>query len=203
LKRTPRRLALLEAHRFQPTQNPFRDWNMVKDPHSPGFSSFNQPKTLSGIETAELQMKLGIQLEFQPTQNPFRDWNLQNLNGMTDAELVSTNPKPFQGLKRFKIRMLIAYNLRFNQPKTLSGIETCRMYLRPLKIHGFQPTQNPFRDWNTKSLLSRKVDRTIGNGVGVSTNPKPFQGLKHKVLVEQCPSPVFQPTQNPFRDWNG
>jgi len=40
------------------------------------------------------------------------------------ASWASTNPKPFQGLKRLVLCGAIAALVGFNQPKTLSGIET-------------------------------------------------------------------------------
>jgi len=60
----------------------------------------------------------------------------------------------------------------FNQPKTLSGIETNII--------------------NALEMLPLKL---------ASTNPKPFQGLKQPASAFPDPLVFWlQPTQNPFRD---
>jgi len=84
-------------------------------------SGFNQPKTLSGIETNRL---------LRP--------------GVGRGDRASTNPKPFQGLKHVNIGDRVRL-VGFNQPKTLSGIETRKMMQRAATL-SLQPTQNPFRD---------------------------------------------------------
>jgi len=59
----------------------------------------------------------------------------------------------------------------FNQPKTLSGIETI--------------------------ASADQIDRLDA----ASTNPKPFQGLKPQTLpTHKKTAQWLQPTQNPFRD---
>ena len=134
---------------------------------------FNQPKTLSGIETAHsldsresynastnpkpfqglkqiANTPQGFDRKLQPTQNPFRDWN-----SMSCCKKLEDSTS-------------------FNQPKTLSGIET-EYWLPPsFALSALQPTQNPFRDWNRKFFSDRALTLLA------STNPKPFQGLKPK-----------------------
>jgi len=88
-------------------------------------SGFNQPKTLSGIETSTpLLDGIGCDCFNQP----------KTLSGIETRSLLSWG-YGYDG---------------FNQPKTLSGIETKSFY------------------WARMSDLA-------------STNPKPFQGLKHKI----------------------
>jgi len=84
-------------------------------------SGFNQPKTLSGIETSPLALIVPVMV------------------------IASTNPKPFQGLKPL-INPLNGDRRGFNQPKTLSGIETYWFRADRLSCFKLQPTQNPFRD---------------------------------------------------------
>jgi len=85
-------------------------------------AGFNQPKTLSGIETAAIQ-------------------------GFETFDRASTNPKPFQGLKHVLWHSQPEEKHGFNQPKTLSGIETRFLWIAiRSNLPQLQPTQNPFRD---------------------------------------------------------
>ena len=184
--------------RLQPTQNPFRDWNI---------SSAALVATAAGFA-------------LQPTQNPFRDWNDEDPTRSRVINLASTNPKPFQGLKQGSeyILPLVPDRLQPTQ-NPFRDWNVC-----PIFSYGtdapLQPTQNPFRDWNT----DQSVNRLKGTGFNqpktlsgietlnmsgmpyepstASTNPKPFQGLKHNHA--RCKGAIvsLQPTQNPFRDWN-
>jgi len=67
--------------------------------HLPDDKCFNQPKTLSGIET--------------------------EATAVLDVELASFNqPKTLSGIETNMVVCLTTSLLSFNQPKTLSGIET-------------------------------------------------------------------------------
>ena len=59
----------------------------------------------------------------------------------------------------------------FNQPKTLSGIETQHSILRLLWIHRFNQPK-------TLSGIETDFSNAKGNMKEASTNLKPFQGLK-------------------------
>jgi len=95
--------------------------------HSPDrayLGSFNQPKTLSGIETSDTGITVSNSVTGfnQPkTLSGIETNKYRTIEGGTQA---STNPKPFQGLKRGFDKGRRWRGSRFNQPKTLSGIET-------------------------------------------------------------------------------
>jgi len=106
---------------------------------------------------------------------------------------ASTNPKPFQGLK-LQIPSALRAATGFNQPKTLSGIETGM--LQPVAL---QPTG--FNQPKTLSGIETEVNDPNVTAIDASTNPKPFQGLKHTTVFRTSTgSTMLQPTQNPFRD---
>ena len=181
---------------LQPTQNPFRDWNKISG--RVGFNGLchastnpkpfqglkhdligvyfhfvnasTNPKPFQGLKLGSILPKVyGDTASTNP--KPFQGLKL-HLDRVNDyALLASTNPKPFQGLKRTNSRARPGSCNGFNQPKTLSGIETGSL-LTPLHKVALQPTQNPFRDWNMKT------ENILISDITASTNPKPFQGLK-------------------------
>ena len=135
------------------------------------FPRFNQPKTLSGIETEYYSWMCHYLLVLQPTQNPFRDWNQSSTLLNLQSLKASTNPKPFQGLKQRLSAWLSQWVPASTNPKPFQGLKQ-GIYCASAHLQSLQPTQNPFRDWNT---LNTWIDK--------------MQFL-------------LQPTQNPFRDWN-
>ena len=86
---------------------------------------------------------------------------------------VPTNPKPSQGLKLARERAPQRSTVRSNQPKTLSGIETLACNRDRLRLQ-IVPT-NPKPSQGLK--LYRRSERNLP-ARRVPTNPKPSQGLK-------------------------
>jgi len=85
---------------------------------------------------------------------------------------ASTNPKPFQGLKPKFYPAQSPITQGFNQPKTLSGIETEIERLIVAMGSGFNQPKT-LSGIETRNLLRQRSSSIA------STNPKPFQGLKH------------------------
>jgi len=87
-------------------------------------SSFNQPKTLSGIETAKALCCPSACSGASTNPKPFQGLKHRFSSLLLIVWLASTNPKPFQGLKQGERAEIVRKIASFNQPKTLSGIET-------------------------------------------------------------------------------
>ena len=86
------------------------------------FQRFNQPKTLSGIETEKAATYVKQNRRASTNPKPFQ--GLKPLLGSLSALIfiASTNSKPFQGLKRVNTACIAE------------------------RVNALQPTQNPFRD---------------------------------------------------------
>jgi len=66
----------------------------------------------------------------------------------------------------------------FNQPKTLSGIETTHLLgFRSLKLQGFNQPK-------TLSGIETEDFEMTSDWGEASTNPKPFQGLKQQLPLQ-------------------
>jgi len=114
--------------------------------------SFNQPKTLSGIETSQVQSsRVGEACFNQP--KTLSGIETSNVSATVQPISCFNQPKTLSGIETTVKELGIKTPTRFNQPKTLSGIETRR--------------------------LSSQCPQTSA----ASTNPKPFQGLKHLRLA--------------------
>ncbi len=134
------------------TKIPFRDWNYtrwessVKKRYAAELKSTKIPfrdwnHSLSTIPSSLTMLK--------STKIPFRDWNLLRVIGDNSGKLKSTKI-PFRDWNLpHSWLLLCGYPLliRWNQLKSLSGIETCLIAYWVWSV-GLKSTKIPFRDWN-------------------------------------------------------
>ena len=138
-----------------------------------------QGKAIAQIDTAVASTNL----------KPFQGLKQGSLHPGQPSLVASTNLKPFQGLKPDGFAQIDYVDRGFNQPKTLSGIETNR----PMSERTLSDPR--FNQPKTLSGIETAVPTDIGKTVVSFNQPKTLSGIETEVLIAPVPPSVrLQPT---------